>query len=97
MTKTNPIARTMSVEPRAKDDEAPLHPLGGVSKPQAARDYARLDRFMRADEVIFVTGLSCSTLYRKIGNGSFPRQVRLGANMVAWRESQVSGWIQNPT
>ena len=97
MPKTNPIVRTTSIEIQAKGDKSPLHSLKGVSKPLAATDYARLDRFMRVEEVLFVTGLSCSTLYRKIGNGSFPRQVQLGANMVAWRESQVSGWIQDPS
>ena len=97
MPKTNPINRRTSAERLENDEEVRLCPRESGTQPPSVRSHARLDRFMRVEEVIFVTGLSCSTLYRKIGKGTFPRQVRLGVNMVAWRESQVAGWMQNPT
>src|SRR5690606_18794264 len=55
------------------------------------------DRFMRLPEVLRVCGFSRSTLYEKMGNGRFPRHVRLGENMVAWYESDVLGWLADPT
>lgn len=97
MPKNNPIDRRMSAERLANDEKIPLCPLASGIQPPPVDNHARLDRFMRVEEVLYVTGMSCSTLYRKIGNGTFPRQVRLGVNMVAWRESQVAGWMQNPT
>lgn len=33
------------------------------------------------------------TIYQMIREGRFPRQVRLGPNRVAWRRSEVLGWI----
>lgn len=97
MPKTNPITPPMSDEHQAENREALSRSIGSVLQSPSARDYAPLNRFMRVEEVLHVTGMSCSTLYRKIGSGTFPRQVALGANMVAWRESEVSDWLQNPT
>ncbi|QXI49183.1 AlpA family transcriptional regulator [Pseudomonas anuradhapurensis] len=51
------------------------------------------DRFMRIDEVISVTGLARNTIYRRMREGTFPRQVRLGPNSVAWLQSSISGWM----
>ncbi|MGG5288859.1 helix-turn-helix transcriptional regulator [Pseudomonas shirazensis] len=51
------------------------------------------DRFMRLDEVIKVTGLGRNTIYRRIGEGTFPRQVRLGPKSVAWLQSAISAWM----
>lgn len=39
------------------------------------------------------TGLSRSTIYEKISEGSFPRQISLGARAVGWIESEVDGWV----
>jgi prophage regulatory protein len=42
------------------------------------------------------TGLSRSTLYRKIQNGTFPRQVHISLRCAGWRESAVNAWMRNP-
>ena len=55
------------------------------------------DRFMRAKEVMQVTGLTKATLYRRIEEGQFPKQVRLGPAIVAWRQSEVEEWMKDPT
>jgi prophage regulatory protein len=55
------------------------------------------DRLIRRPEVMFMTGLKRSTLYEKMSAGTFPAQVSIGGNMVAWRESEVLRWIANPT
>lgn len=54
---------------------------------------AATDRFMRIDEVIAVTGLARNTIYRRMREGTFPRQVRLGPNSVAWLQSSISEWM----
>lgn len=55
------------------------------------------DRFLRLHEVMHLTSLRRSTLYSKIAKGTFPKQVRLAENTVAWRESEIFDWIQDPT
>lgn len=54
------------------------------------------DRILRLDTVLDRTGLSRSTLYRKIGNGTFPKQLKLSERCAGWRESAVSAWLRNP-
>jgi predicted DNA-binding transcriptional regulator AlpA len=55
------------------------------------------DRLVRLPEVLDVCAFSRSTLYNKLAKGQFPQQVRLGANIVAWYESDVLAWMQSPT
>jgi prophage regulatory protein len=42
-----------------------------------------------------LTGLSRSSIYLMISNGSFPRQVSLGARAVGWRESDIHDWLDH--
>ena len=37
--------------------------------------------------------VSRPTLYRWMKEGSFPQNVKLGANMVRWRTSDIEAWI----
>jgi prophage regulatory protein len=37
--------------------------------------------------------LSPATIYRWIKEGNFPKPVRLGANMVRWKASDIDAWI----
>lgn len=55
------------------------------------------DRFLRVREVLDRTGLTRATLYRRIEEGQFPKQVKLGPAMVAWRQSEVEEWMEDPT
>lgn len=54
------------------------------------------DRILRIKTVLDRTGLSRSTLYRKIQHGSFPKQVQISIRCAGWRESAVTAWMQNP-
>lgn len=54
------------------------------------------DRILRIRTVLDRTGLSRSTLYRKIADGSFPPQVKLGEHSSGWRESAIDKWIADP-
>ena len=52
-------------------------------------------RVLRRREVEAVTGLSRSTIYQMMADGGFPKPVRLGKRAVGWRESDISGWLEN--
>lgn len=54
------------------------------------------DRILRIAAVLARTGLTRSTLYRKIQQGSFPKQVRIAVRCAGWRESAVTEWMRNP-
>lgn len=54
------------------------------------------DRFLRLTTVLTRTGLSRATLYRKIQDGTFPKQVRIATRCAGWRESAVNEWMHNP-
>jgi prophage regulatory protein len=54
------------------------------------------DRILRLNTVLDRTGLSRSTLYRKIQDGTFPKQVRIAERCAGWRQSAVEDWMRNP-
>jgi prophage regulatory protein len=54
------------------------------------------DRIIRLKTVLARTGLSRSTVYRKIAEGTFPAQVRISINGAGWRESDVNRWVADP-
>ena len=53
------------------------------------------DRLLRRDEVIHLSGLSRSELYRQMKAGIFPRSVSVSSRAVRWRESEVAEWISS--
>lgn len=54
-------------------------------------------RILRRPAVEDLTGLSRSTLYAYMKDGTFPRPVRLGAKAVGWIEGEVLAWIRDRT
>jgi len=54
------------------------------------------ERILRLSAVLERTGLTRSTLYRKIQAGTFPRQVRIADRCTGWRESAITGWLNDP-
>lgn len=52
-------------------------------------------QFIRLPEVLAMVGLSRMTIYRMVASDQFPRQVKLGANSVAWVKSEVLAWCQD--
>ena len=54
------------------------------------------DRILRLNSVLDRTGLSRSTLYRKVHDGSFPKQLKLSQRCAGWRESAINSWMRNP-
>ncbi|QJU57389.1 AlpA family phage regulatory protein [Sphingomonas sp. AP4-R1] len=56
----------------------------------------RPDCIFRIRTVLKRTGLSRSSLYRKMQSGAFPPSVRISIRCVGWRESAIDAWMQNP-
>jgi len=51
-------------------------------------------RLIKLKEVTALTSLARATVYKYIAAGTFPKQVSLGANCVAWIEEEVLEWIE---
>ena len=51
-------------------------------------------RILRFQQVRARTGLSRSTIYRRLAEGAFPDPVQLGARAVSWIESEMDEWIR---
>ncbi|RWD69070.1 AlpA family transcriptional regulator [Mesorhizobium sp.] len=54
------------------------------------------DRIIRLRAVLARTGLSRSTMYRKIAEGTFPAQLKISVNGAGWRESDINQWVADP-
>ncbi len=50
-------------------------------------------QILRRKQVESRVGLSRSSLYALIAAGAFPKQIKLSARAVGWRESEIDAWI----
>jgi len=50
-------------------------------------------KLLRLPEVKATTGLSKSSIYARISEGTFPKQIPLGPRLVVWVESDIQNWI----
>ena len=51
------------------------------------------DKLLRLPQVKASTGLSKSSIYARISEGTFPKQIPLGQRLVVWVESDIQNWI----
>ena len=49
---------------------------------------------LRLPEVKKSTGLSRSTIYLRIAEGTFPRPISLGGRAVGWLVAEVQEWLE---
>lgn len=49
---------------------------------------------LRRKAVEQITGLSKSSIYAGIQNGTFPMPIRLTANSVGWVSHEIQNWLQ---
>ena len=49
-------------------------------------------RLLRLPDVLAITGLGRSTVWKRAALGTFPKPVKLGPRTTAWVESEVSQW-----
>ena len=54
------------------------------------------DKILRMRTVLERTGLSRSTVYRKVQDGTFPPKVKISEHCCGWRESEINRWMANP-
>ena len=55
-----------------------------------------MPRLIRRPELLSIVGLSRSSLYEQISDGTFPRPIQIGAaQSVAWLESEILEWIEH--
>jgi len=54
------------------------------------------ERIIRLRTVLERTGLSRSSVYRKIAEGTFPAQLKIGVHGAGWHESAINRWIADP-
>lgn len=52
-------------------------------------------KILRLPDVIAKTGLSRSTIYKRMANQQFPSSVSLGVRAVGWLESDVELWVKS--
>jgi prophage regulatory protein len=52
--------------------------------------------FYRLRDVMRISALSRSTIYRRISEGRFPRPVHLGGRASAWPSAELQAWIDDP-
>jgi prophage regulatory protein len=50
-------------------------------------------KLLRLPQVKASTGLSKSSIYARIAEGTFPKQIPLGPRLVVWVESDIQNWI----
>ena len=52
-------------------------------------------RMLRVADVIDRTGLSRTTIWRKVRASAFPPPLRLGENSVGWPEAVINEWLDS--
>lgn len=57
--------------------------------------FGGIDAILRLPDVIRVTGLSKTSIYRMIAEGEFPRPVQLGKQAVGWKSSAIQQWNES--
>jgi prophage regulatory protein len=53
-------------------------------------------RILRRRQVEERTGLSRSTIYRRMQAGTFPPAIALGGRLVGWRAADIEQFLENP-
>ena len=57
-------------------------------------NYRQVRQILRRKQVEQMTGLSRSTIYQWIKEGSFPASITLGRRSVGWDMAEIQDWIQ---
>ena len=53
------------------------------------------NRILRLGEVMRLTGLSKTTIYRRYRDGTIPRPLKLGPQSVGWRRGEILEWLES--
>lgn len=72
-------------------DTKPRH---SRAQPQTLHALEIADALLKIKTVISVTGLSESSIRRKVASGHFPQPVKDGARCTRWVAGQVTTWLR---
>ena len=50
-------------------------------------------QILRLPNVKAITGLSRSTIYLRMSEGTFPEKISLGSRAVGWLETEIQDWL----
>lgn len=84
----------------AQDSDIALHPAArsfiGDHMTKAIHALPGLPEmgFIRLPHVLQIASFSRATLWRRCSAGTFPKPVRLSANISAWRVEDVRAWVE---
>lgn len=90
--KIRPLQQPAAPHPTAQ--ATTIHPPTFDVLPDSG--YAREAQLVASPErpgVAVPLPFSPATLWRKVRNGSFPKPVKLGVRMTAWRVSEIRAWM----
>ena len=68
--------------------------LGYIKSGNGQRGVAMTHTILRLPAVLARTGLSRSTIYLRVSEGSFPAPVSLGDRAVGWIEAEIQEWLE---
>lgn len=54
-----------------------------------------MNTILRLSTVKSRTGLSRSTIYLRMSQGTFPRQISLGGRAIGWIENEIEAWLSH--
>jgi prophage regulatory protein len=54
-----------------------------------------MNTILRLSTVKSRTGLSRSTIYLRMRQGTFPRQISLGGRAIGWIENEIEDWLSH--
>ena len=54
----------------------------------------RLQRIIRFPELKEIIGLSRARIYQMMEEQTFPRQIKLSARAIGWREKDIEKWLE---
>jgi prophage regulatory protein len=52
-------------------------------------------RAIRTEQVMRMTGLWRTTIFRAVKEGRFPKPMKLGERAVGWLESDIRAWLES--
>jgi prophage regulatory protein len=54
---------------------------------------AMTDKLIRKRGVIELTGLSATTIWRRVKDRTFPAPLHISEHVIVWRETDIQAWI----
>ena len=51
------------------------------------------NNILRLPAVKTKTGLSRTTIYNRVNNGSFPKPIKIGVRAIGWLENDIDKWV----